>query len=147
VGPQTVGLAILYAKALIRGDHYQSVITLYDDVSPLIDGDSVSDKRQSLLQCYAVALRMTGQTEKSKSIYEELLTGELSSDDAQHILIGLTLCYESLGKIEDAKDAARRVITIDPIKLVHSLELTLRRTARRHFPGPPIAQTLAPSSS
>jgi hypothetical protein len=38
----------------------------------------------------------------------------------------------------------REVAVALPIKFVHPLELTLRRTARRHFPDPPIAQPLDP---
>lgn len=108
-----VGLAVWYAGALHRGDHYRGVVAFCDEVIPLIPEQEFLEKMTLIKHKYAQSLRMIDEDLKAKSIIEEVLEDVSSSDTKQSLLVNLAFCHQSLDEIDEAKAAAKRVVEID----------------------------------
>ncbi|WHA43278.1 metallophosphoesterase [Agrobacterium larrymoorei] len=110
----SVRLASRFVDALVKGDHFRSVIGLCEDVLALIDNDDRFSRAANILKYeYARSLRMTSRHDDALSQFKALDETFLSKRQRQSVHLGIAMCLESLGNAEDAAESAKRAIAID----------------------------------
>jgi len=107
------GLAGLYIKALLSGDHYQSVVTFCDDLLPLISETHYESQHIEIIADFATCLRMIDDDERARDLLLEIVELRSPSYRKQSILLTLCLCYQTLDEIELCKETAQKVIDIN----------------------------------
>ncbi|OOO32628.1 hypothetical protein EFR00_32315 [Rhizobium sophoriradicis] len=90
-----VSLAASFAAALSSGAHFTSCANFCRDFIALMGPDDNEEKRAHLIRQQAYAMRMLGESERAKELYEEIEDFPFTKDTRQHLLIELALCYKA----------------------------------------------------
>jgi tetratricopeptide (TPR) repeat protein/predicted MPP superfamily phosphohydrolase len=110
---RTLGLANSFMAALSSGGHFQSGVTLGNDLLPLLSDHQFEDKRATLQSHHGKCLRMIGSHDQAKETLLEISEYPFPSHIRQGVLLNLALCYQSLNQTDLAIETAQRVIAID----------------------------------
>ena len=110
-------LASSYCTALMSGDRWSSIVSLCSDLIPLFKNAEVSrDDLFRLNGLYAKSLRMTGEAEEARILFEDVVQLGSASDlhTRQNNLLNLALCYERLNDAERAVSTAKKCQAVSP---------------------------------
>ncbi|UUY08010.1 hypothetical protein LRS11_19710 [Pseudomonas sp. J452] len=109
----SISLTTSFAKKLYEGNHFRAVISLCDDILPLVKLLDTPPNTSQLTLELAESLRMTGEYEKSITLCSGLITLSCDKNFLQRIYLCLTKSYEALKKSDLVIEAANECIKID----------------------------------
>ncbi|TWG36548.1 calcineurin-like phosphoesterase family protein [Acidovorax delafieldii] len=112
---KAIDLAGSFCAALMSGDRWSDIVSLCGDLMPIFDDYQVDVSDLWVINgLYAKALRMTGEAEKAKNIYVQLMGSKTSipGPSRQEYLLNLAMCYERLEEKNKAMDAAKECMDI-----------------------------------
>lgn len=108
-----LNLCHIYCSALLTGDHYRNCIAVCRDILSILPDAGFESHRNDIEVLLARALRMAGESQEARSLFERLLTLMWPKDMKVQIQLGYALCLQSLDDPQ-AKAAANEVIELAP---------------------------------
>lgn len=109
----TLALANSYCAALMKGDHFRSVVSLCEDVLAILKNFDTDIELGILTSNYGTALRMIGQSKNALNILEPLIKEPITKNQ-QSLLIDIALAYKSLDNNEQAINTANKCEKVAP---------------------------------
>lgn len=109
----SLGLAITYSHALMRGDHFGGVVTFLDDFLRMAPEASADGRRAQLELLLARGLRMIGAHDRSIKIIERIDFQDLTNNNKQHALLNLMLAYEKVGDHDAVQKLCSDLVSIN----------------------------------
>jgi hypothetical protein len=106
-------LASAYCASLTSGSHFLAVTSLCEDLIPLFEGLDAAPDITILRTEFAKALRMTGEHERAIQLCKLVQSTSPSKNVLQSTHLTLALCYEALGRTEEAGQAATACTQMD----------------------------------
>lgn len=110
----TRDLASAYCTNLTSGNHFLAVISLSEDLLPLLEGVDAPPELSVLRADFAKALRMTGQSDRAIEICMQVQSTNPNKKLLQSTHLTLALCYEGLNRVDEARKSANACIQLDP---------------------------------
>lgn len=108
-GYPVINLCQIYCSALLRGKHYRNCATVCRDVLAMVPEQDYESNRLAIEVLLAKSLRMLGEHEEARSLFEKILSESPSREIKSQILLAYALCLQSLDD-ERAIDVANEVI-------------------------------------
>ncbi|NML35188.1 metallophosphoesterase [Paraburkholderia antibiotica] len=106
-------LCKIYTSALLEATNYRNCATVCRDALAIIPVDDFVAHRETLEILLAKSLRMLGEHDEARALYEKLLKNERPRDVKTSILLNYALCLQSL-EDSSAMDVAKQVIALAP---------------------------------
>jgi len=110
----TCELASAYCTNLKSGNHFLAVISLCEDLLPLLEQIDSPPDLSTLRKEFAKALRMTRQFERTIQLCEQVQATSQNKKILQSTHLTLALCYEDLDRTDEAMQAANACSQLDP---------------------------------
>ncbi|MBS1228162.1 MAG: putative phosphohydrolase [Proteobacteria bacterium] len=108
-----LNLCHIYCGALLSGKYYRSCAIVCRDILTTIPASGYEKNRGNLEIMLAKALRMSGEHEEARALFEKLLQDKWPKENKVDILSGYALCLQSL-EDEKAISVANELINISP---------------------------------
>lgn len=112
---KAIDLAGSFCAALISGDRWSNVASLCGDLMPIFYDYQIDLSDLWLINgFYAKSLRMTGEAEKAKNIYVQLVKSKIPMPiiSKQEYLLNLAMCHERLEEKSEAMAIAKECMDI-----------------------------------
>lgn len=110
-----LALVMSFAAQLRAGDHFRSIVNMYDDVLPLHERAATDLDLDPARVQYAQALRMIGEHSRSAALLRKCESTVKTKELKQRVLSSLALISEKAGdNPAETLDLARRCVQVDP---------------------------------
>lgn len=107
-----INLCQIYCNALFKGDHFRNCVAVCRDILSILPDAGFENDKHALEVILASALRMVGEREEAKQLFENLLVLTWPKDTKSQILLRYALNLQSLDDPK-ALDVANEVIALN----------------------------------